>query len=260
MIWPTVSIGIPTWNRAGYLPRAIESILSQDYARQVEVVVVDDGSTDDTGKVIMSYGNRISHVIGSHFGIAHAKNEALTYGSGEIRGLLDDDDWYEAQFVRRCVETLLENRERGIGVVYTDDVLYEDEKFKPYFALDWDLTGLLETCNLRTGGWLGWWDVINKTRLHDERLESDEDYDLIYQLAQVTDLMRLPEPLHIIRRHTGCMTQQKEKTTYWHAAVLAKHGFSVGYAHLRAARHGVGDAWNQVIADGYAFGKKLRAV
>ena len=258
MTWPSVSIGIPTWNRARLVRRAIDSVLDQDYQGHIEIVVADDGSGDKTRRVVKAYGNQVVYIRGRHKGIAHAKNVALRQASGEVRGLLDDDDWYEPQFVRRCVQTLLENRDRGIGLVYTDDVIVEDDVRYPAPALDWDITKLLETCNLRTGGWLGWWSALERTRLHDERLESDEDYDLVYQLAKVTELLRVPEPLHCIYRHSGCMTSKKEKTTYWHAAVLSKHGFPVDYALLRAERHGAGREWDQVIADGYQFGKTLR--
>ncbi len=257
MNWPTVSIGIPTWNRAGFVCRAVDSVLSQDYRRGVEIVVADDGSTDETAEAIASFGPRVKYVRSEHLGIAHAKNVGLTHATGEVRGLLDDDDWYDSKFVRRCVETLLENRGR-VGVVYTDDVIVEENSYTQARSLDWSLKELLETCNLRTGGWMGWWSVLSRTKLHDERLESDEDYDLMYQLANVTQLWRIPEPLHYIQRHAGCMTMQKEKTTFWHAAVLAKHGFPVDYAHLRAGRHGAGVSWNDVISDGYKFGEQLR--
>ncbi len=258
MNWPSVSIGIPTWNRAGWICRAVDSVLAQDYRGKIEVVVADDGSTDSTADVLACYGDCIKYVASEHRGIAHAKNVGLTNAAGDVRGLLDDDDWYEPQFVRRCVEVLLENRGSLVGVVYVDDVIVEEGVHIQAPALDWNLKELLETCNLRTGGWLGWWSVLNQTGLHDERLESDEDYDLMYKLAGVTELLRIPEPLHFIQRHSGCMTSRKKKTAFWHAAVLAKHGFPVKYAAMRAERHGAGDAWNMSITDGYNFGKTLR--
>jgi glycosyltransferase involved in cell wall biosynthesis len=71
----TVSVIIPTYNRAYYLLEAIESILNQDIRDcQIEIIVVDDGSTDNTKEVLGKFGDRIRHIYQDHSGAGPARN------------------------------------------------------------------------------------------------------------------------------------------------------------------------------------------
>lgn len=89
----TVSVIIPTYNRAIYLGEAIESILQQDIQDcQLEIIVVDDGSTDDTKEVIKSYGNRIRYLYQNNRGAGPARNRGLAAATGEWVAFLDSDD------------------------------------------------------------------------------------------------------------------------------------------------------------------------
>lgn len=264
MNWPTVSIGIPTWNRTDLVVKAIRSVLVQDYARQVEIVVADDGSTDGTVQTLRRlFGNRITLAPGEHRGIANAKNRALIGGTGEVRGILDSDDVYEPQFVRRCVETLLEEQQKDglrAGLVYTDNYLMDGKgrvsEIQP--ALDWSLEEFLDTCNLRGDCWLAWWNILQETDLHDERFELEVDYDLFYQMARITNFRRVPETLQRVRSHRGRVTKDWRKAAFWHAVGLGKYGHSMDYAVRRAARRGTWEEWRETILEGYAYGKSLR--
>ncbi len=257
MNWPSVSIGIPTWNRASLVIQAVRSVMQQDYPVPVEIVVADDGSTDDTLLNLRRFGDRVKVLHGEHKGIASAKNRALLGCTGEIRGILDSDDWYDPRFVSRCVETLLENPEAGL--VYTDN--YEADgrglvKLTP--ALDWSLEGFLDTCNLRGDCWLAWWSILRETDLHDERFELEVDYDLYYQMAEITDFKRVPKPLHFVRFHHGRVTKNRQKAAFWHAAGLGKHGHPISYALQRAERTGRLELWKETIEKGYEHGVGLR--
>jgi len=258
MIWPSVSIGIPTWNRSDLVCRAIRSVLVQDYPRPVEVVVADDGSTDGTLANLQQFGSKIRVVSGAHRGIAATKNAALVNGTGSIRGILDSDDFYEPQFVRRCVETLRANPK--VGLVYTDNYAVDGRGrvagVQP--ALDWDLDAFLDTCNLRGDCWLAWWNILQETDLHDERFELEVDYDLFYQMAAITKFRRIPEPLHNVRTHAGRITKDRLKAAYWHAAGLGKYGHPITYAVRRAERRNCLHEWLREIQMGYAYGQSLR--
>lgn len=86
-----VSVIIPCYNSASYIAQAIESALDQSYP-SVEVIVVDDGSTDTSLDVIRSFGDRIHWKSTSNHGACHARNEGLSLARGEYIQFLDSDD------------------------------------------------------------------------------------------------------------------------------------------------------------------------
>jgi glycosyltransferase involved in cell wall biosynthesis len=90
-IAPKVSVIIPTYNSARFLPEALESVFSQNYA-DYEVIVVDDGSTDGTTAVLQPYAGRIRYLYQPNAGSAAARNTGLDMGRGEYIVFLDADD------------------------------------------------------------------------------------------------------------------------------------------------------------------------
>ena len=90
---PLVSIIIPTYNRAKLLPVAIQSVLDQTY-KNVEIVVIDDGSTDDTSQVLASFKDKIVYLKSGHKGTAHARNIGMKAAKGDYLAFLDSDDFY----------------------------------------------------------------------------------------------------------------------------------------------------------------------
>ncbi len=89
------SVIIPTYNRAALLPDALESILSQELAGdafKLQIIVVDDGSTDDTAAVIARYGSAVEYVYQSNQGAAAARNKGLGLARGDYITFLDSDD------------------------------------------------------------------------------------------------------------------------------------------------------------------------
>ena len=90
---PTVSVIIPTYNRADLLPGCLENVLGQSYPH-LEVLVVDDGSTDNTREVIQPYLDRVRYFETENGGPAHARNIAMRAATGEYLAFLDSDDFY----------------------------------------------------------------------------------------------------------------------------------------------------------------------
>jgi GT2 family glycosyltransferase len=90
---PQISVIIPTFNRAWSLGRAVDSVLSQTLA-PAEIIVVDDGSTDDTKKVLTAYGNRVTVLTQTNAGVSSARNMGIRHSTKEFVALLDsDDEW-----------------------------------------------------------------------------------------------------------------------------------------------------------------------
>lgn len=255
---PLVSICITTYNRAELVRNSIDSVLRQTYPN-VEVIVIDDASTDETRQVLEGYGPRIRVAYNErNRGMSLSKNRALLMSSSEARyiGILDSDDYYDSRFVERCVEFLETHAE--VGLVYTDDILVDAsgrELRKQPAVEPWDIDTWLRTCNLRGDTWLARRDLLMKTDLHDEETEHDHDYDLFYQLLEFTTFAHLPEFLAFIRQHDGRSTMSNRlKLASHHAANLVKFGYSPEYAYLRARNN---PEWIPAIEEGIALGLRL---
>jgi glycosyltransferase involved in cell wall biosynthesis len=101
---PAVSVIINNYNYARFLNAAIDSALNQRYPL-IEIIVVDDGSTDDSREIILSYGDRITAIFKENGGQASALNAAVAASRGNILCFLDADDFYHPDKVVRVVDT-----------------------------------------------------------------------------------------------------------------------------------------------------------
>ena len=99
---PLVSVLMPVYNRERYLAEAIESMLAESY-RPLEIVVVDDGSTDGSAAVATRYAE-VRYAFQPHQGIASARNHSLSLAKGEYLAFLDSDDLWEAGALARQME------------------------------------------------------------------------------------------------------------------------------------------------------------
>jgi glycosyltransferase involved in cell wall biosynthesis len=99
---PRVSVIIPTFNRAWILEEAIDSVLAQNFA-DFELIVVDDGSTDDTRARLQRYRSRIQYIHQPNRGVSAARNAGLRRAKGTLIALLDTDDlWQPAKLARQA--------------------------------------------------------------------------------------------------------------------------------------------------------------
>jgi glycosyltransferase involved in cell wall biosynthesis len=102
---PLVSIIIPTYNRAEVISATIDNVLRQTY-RNIEVIVVDDGSTDNTSQRLASYGERIRVITQPNAGVAAARNRGIEAGRGDIFAFQDSDDQWHPTKLQRQVSVL----------------------------------------------------------------------------------------------------------------------------------------------------------
>jgi glycosyltransferase involved in cell wall biosynthesis len=106
---PLISVVIPTFNAARYVSRCLEHVFQQD-AEGVEVIVVDDGSTDNTTDAIAGYGDRIRLIpLGSNLGPSAARNIGLHHARGEFIAFLDADDYWLPKCLRIMSGALMDN-------------------------------------------------------------------------------------------------------------------------------------------------------
>jgi GT2 family glycosyltransferase len=118
-----VSVVIPTFNRAGIVTRAIESALSQTYG-DIEVIVVDDGSSDDTRDIVASYESRVRYLYQKNAGVSAARNTALRNARGEFVAFLDSDDVWRPWRIESQVAALTRHPEAGLA--WTDMTAVDD--------------------------------------------------------------------------------------------------------------------------------------
>jgi len=111
---PAVSVVIPAYNAEGFIAETLDSVLSQTF-QDYEVVVVDDGSVDDTRGVVESYDDaRIRYVRQENGGASRARNRGIADSSGELVAFLDADDLWLPEKLERQVEVFRENPELGL--------------------------------------------------------------------------------------------------------------------------------------------------
>src|SRR3989338_10346077 len=112
---PLVSIIIPTYNNAKFISAAIDSAAKQTYPN-IEIIVVDDGSTDQTKNVILPYQHRIRYIHQSNEGLAAARNKAIEKSKGDYLQFLDADDLIHPEKIKKQIDCLM--REPQFDVVY----------------------------------------------------------------------------------------------------------------------------------------------
>lgn len=131
---PLVSIVITCYNYAEYIEAAIESVKSQTYDN-IELIVIDDGSTDDTEKVLKKISSKFKfkHVTQENRGIIKTRNKALSLVEGEYIIQLDADDVLDLNYVQ---ETLKYLRSKEVDIVYTNYSLFRDSPSKSFEISD----------------------------------------------------------------------------------------------------------------------------
>lgn len=108
---PTVSVIVPIYNTATYLPRCIESIVNQTY-NDLQIILINDGSTDNCGTIAEEWQAKDARIEVYHqpnHGLSTARNTGLLHAKGEYLCFIDSDDYIEAQFVQTLVENTSDN-------------------------------------------------------------------------------------------------------------------------------------------------------
>lgn len=123
MTQPTVSIIVPTFNRAHYLPECLDSLVAQTVA-PLEIIVVDDGSEDATREVVARYNSPVIYIYKENGGKPSAVNLALQACKGDLIWLFDDDDVALPDAIEQRLEAFVKSPEAGF--VYSAHYLGTD--------------------------------------------------------------------------------------------------------------------------------------
>src|ERR1700738_1594603 len=120
---PRVSVIIPIYNGGATIERALKSVFEQTFT-DFEIVVVDDGSTDDTPSVLARFGDRIRVIRQPNRGLPGARNAGVAVSRGELLALIDHDDRWLPQKLELTVRALLDNP--GAALVYSDMIVVNE--------------------------------------------------------------------------------------------------------------------------------------
>ncbi|MCK6482895.1 MAG: glycosyltransferase [Phycisphaerae bacterium] len=199
----TVSVIIPSFNSRDVLPDAINSALAQTVA-PLEVIVVDDGSTDDTAEVVARFGSRVRYLRRENGGPAAARNTGIAAAHGEWLAFLDADDvWLPDKLAAQLATAEIEHAD----AVFCANVSHsgDDEAFICYdggLTRDVLLPGLLQRNVLSGGGStaLIHRHVFEAVGGFDRAVNASEDRDLFIRVADAFRVAYVPRALARIRR------------------------------------------------------------
>jgi len=224
-VQPLVSVIIPTYNHARYLAQTIESVLAQSW-RPLEVIVVDDASTDETPDILAAFGDRIrsTRLAVNCGGPARPRNTAIALAKGELISVFDSDDLMVPGNLARKVSVLM--RHPSIPLVFADFENFRDdgpaerfskaghEEFRrtPKLALGPDEYRIRSPDAFDTligDNFIGTSGVVMRRSLaqaigpFDERLCNADDKDFWLRVARRFDLAYIDAVLHRHRVHPG---------------------------------------------------------
>lgn len=203
---PRVSVIIPTYNRAQFISSAIGSVLSQTY-RDFELIVVDDGSTDGTDKVVAAFDDpRLIYLPQANRGRSNARNKALASARGDYIAFLDSDDLYLPGKLALQVEYMDEHPEAGM--IYTSarcidehggdlPMRYEATKsgrIYKHIAFFLPVTITLPTVMVRR-------ELFSEVGGFDEAMSRFEDTDMWRRLSKATDIHAIDVETCELRTH-----------------------------------------------------------
>jgi glycosyltransferase involved in cell wall biosynthesis len=223
-----VSVVIPAYNAAAFICQAVDSVLAQTHAPR-EILVINDGSTDDTPQVLEAYGNAIRVIHQPNGGLSNARNRGIREATGECVAFLDADDHWLPEKLARQVEVL--SQRPAVGFCST-----RTQVETPAGAItgEWscpELQGsVLATLFLRNGaipgsgsGVMARRDLLERIGGFDESLRSLEDIDCWMRLAAVTEYACIDDPLTVIVKHPESMSRNLHRMREAALAVMRKN-------------------------------------
>lgn len=213
---PKVSVIIPTYNYGKYIEKAIDSVLDQTY-RDFEIIVVDDGSTDDTKEIIETKNNKkIRYFYQTNRGASAARNKGIAEARGEYFVFLDADDSFCPENLEKKLSIL--ERNANAGFVYSDGIYkYSGKKKKSsdygLSAAGAKLSGdiflkLLEGYKIETSAVMLRAVCIRDVGGFDEKITALQDYDLFLRICSKYPASFIDECLFESVRHEDSLSQK----------------------------------------------------
>ncbi len=194
-----LSVIIPSYNRSSVLRRALESVISQDessFEQEFEVIVVDDGSVDDTLQMLDLYFPQVTCLSQENKGVSAARNAGLAIADGEWVAFLDsDDEWLPHKLNAQW--SLL--KQSGLKVCHTEEIWIRDgvrvnQMNKHKKSGGWIFERCLPLCAMSPSSIVIHRDVFTEVGVFDETLPACEDYDLWLRISSKFEVAYVEQP------------------------------------------------------------------
>jgi glycosyltransferase involved in cell wall biosynthesis len=201
-----VSVIIPVLNGEAFLAEAVASVFRQTF-RPIEIIIVDDGSTDNTAKVASGYDAQVRYLFQPHSGQAAARNTGLRQATGDVIAFLDADDMWTDDKLELQLGYLAGNPLAGVVLGSTPQAR---ENGRPQYGLE-DGTRSDPLVALSLGAAIFKKSVFEQVGLFDERLPFCEDIDWFLRAWEQNISIALhPEVVQFYRRHGGNITNRRD--------------------------------------------------
>ncbi|MCC5907089.1 MAG: glycosyltransferase family 2 protein [Balneolaceae bacterium] len=205
-----LSVIIPVYNGERYISDAIDSVLAQNYS-PIEIIVVDDGSTDSTKKVLKKYKDQIVYIYKKNGGISSARNAGLDAVKGEFIAFIDADDIWHPSKLKKQFSLFDEYKSLeiaiGLSIDFEGTLIEKKEK----------------TFRLTLGNSLFKKPVFKKVGRFDEELELGEDTDWFFRARENNISVAVhKDVVTFYRRHDNNITKDKKKFNFYVFKVLKK--------------------------------------
>jgi len=262
VIAPDVSIIIPAYNHATLLGEALESIFSQTF-RSFEIIIVDDGSTDDTANVLKPLIEQglIRYIYQQKQGVSAARNRGIVEAGGRYIAFLDSDDLFESEKLDIQVKYLQDHP--GVGLVHSgftkfdnagNDLGYRDASWfsgmiYPQILLYWTTLMAVDTVLIPK-------NILDSVGLFDTTLSMGEDLDLWRRIARKYPFGFINKSLARVRVHAGNTSGDKLRATqellmYLERAFEDDPGLSMRFRKRALSRMFSTMAYNLLSENGY---------
>jgi glycosyltransferase involved in cell wall biosynthesis len=219
MTAPIVTVLINAYNYGRFIEEAIDSVLSQDFPMdKVEILVIDDGSTDDTAERVKKYGSRIRYFYKPNGGQGSAFNLGFKYAQGDIIALLDADDYFLPGKLRRIVEEFQNRPETGMIYHPLLELDVNSGEFRQTqialisgFLPD-DTSKLLAYRSYPTSGMVFRRQALAEVLPMPETIRLQADAYVSILIPLVAPVFALPEPLSVYRVHGQNLYHSQDQT------------------------------------------------
>lgn len=216
---PMISVIIPTFNYAEFISDAIDSVLAQTF-KDFEIIVVDDGSTDNTKDILNKYSDNIKYYYQDNKGPASARNLGIKNASGSYICFLDSDDIFMPNKLKLQIDTFHSISKQNTALLYSNftsvnkrlDISiqhYKCPKFQSHkIAFDY----LIKNNFINTSTVMIKRDFLCDVDLFDEKLKYLEDYDLWLKLGSKYEFFHIRNFLVKTRSHNKNYSKQVNRT------------------------------------------------